>query len=208
MAILSKVPKPLKAALAAIITASGVGGGVYVAEEAHQESLKTEYLQTVAADTETSQAVKLAMVMGSYWESSFRHIGTPYIDKLGKGQPWTVCNGVTGKGVVPGKYYTPADCYRLEKPRYLGYEQYLAKVPNYRTASPLQQASFMDFTHNFNTSVFASSTMYKKLVAGDVVGACRENPKWVNGTVNGKKVPLPGLVNRRAASAELCEEGL
>lgn len=205
---MSKVPKPLKSVLAAILTVAGAGGGVYVAGEVHQESLKTEYLQAVAADAEISQAVKLAMVMGSYWESSFRHIGTPYIDKVGKGQPWTVCNGITGKGVIPGKVYTPTECYRLEKPRYIGYEQYLAKIPTYQASTPLQQASFMDFVHNFGIGTFQTSTMARKLAAGDVVGACRENPKWVNGTVKGKKVPLPGLVDRRAASAELCEVGL
>lgn len=49
-----------------------------------------------------SAAVLLAMELGSHFESSGRHIGTPYVDKLGKGQPLTVCNGVTGAGVVAG----------------------------------------------------------------------------------------------------------
>ena len=57
-----------------------------------------------------SAAVTLAMELGAYYESGGRHIGTPYIDKIGKGQPLTVCNGVTGSDVVAGRYYSPADC--------------------------------------------------------------------------------------------------
>ena len=107
-----RIPKPLQAALAAMIASMGAGGGVYLAEQERTSQLQTEYLRTVAADTSTSDAIKLAMVLGSYYESSFRHIGTPYVDRLGKGQPLTVCNGITGAGVVAGRYYTPADCYR------------------------------------------------------------------------------------------------
>ena len=91
-----RIPKPLQAALAAMIASMGAGGGVYLAEQERTSQLQTQYLHTVAADTSTSDAIKLAMVLGSYYESSFRHIGTPYVDRLGKGQPLTVCNGITG----------------------------------------------------------------------------------------------------------------
>jgi hypothetical protein len=36
---------------------------------------------------ERSNPFLLALVMGSYYESSYKHIGKPYIDKLGKGHP-------------------------------------------------------------------------------------------------------------------------
>lgn len=77
-----RIPKPLHAALAAMLTTMGAGGSVYLAERERTSQLQTEYLRTVAADTSTSDAIKLAMVLGSYYESSFRHIGTPYVDKL------------------------------------------------------------------------------------------------------------------------------
>ena len=204
-----RIPKPLQAALAAMLASLGAGGGVYLAEQERTSQLQTEYLRTVAADTSTSDAVKLAMVLGSYYESSFRHIGTPYIDKLGKGQPLTVCNGITGAGVVAGRYYTPADCYRLEVGRYKEAEAFLSKsVPTYSAANVLQQATFLDFVHNVGSAGFSNSTMRRKLLAGDVVGACRENSKWVYGTINGAKVALPGLVIRRNANSDLCANGL
>ena len=204
-----RIPKPLQAALAAMIASMGAGGGVYLAEQERTSQLQTEYLRTVAADTSTSDAIKLTMVLGSYYESSFRHIGKPYIDKLGKGQPLTVCNGITGAGVVAGRYYTPADCYRLEVGRYKEAEAFLAKsVPTYSAANVLQQATFLDFVHNKGTGAFASSTMRRKLITGDTVGACRENERWNRGTVRGVSVVLPGLKIRADANSDLCAEGL
>lgn len=204
-----RIPKPLQAALAAMLASVSAGGGVYLVQQEQTSKAQTEYLQTVAADTSTSDAIKLAMVLGSYYESSFRHIGTPYVDKLGKGQPLTVCNGITGQGVVAGRYYTPADCYRLEVGRYKEAEAFLAKsVPTYSAANVLQQATFLDFVHNVGSAGFSGSTMRRKLLAGDVVGACRENRRWVYGTINEAKVALPGLVIRRNANSDLCAEGL
>lgn len=205
-----RIPKPLQAALAAMIASMGAGGGVYLAEQERTGQLQTQYLQTAAADTSTSDAIKLAMVLGSYYESSFRHIGKPYIDKLGKGQPLTVCNGITGAGVVAGRYYTPADCYRLEVGRYKEAEAYLQRTaaPAYQRANVLQQATYLDFLHNKGSSAFASSTMRRKLIAGDVVGACRENERWNKGTVNGVLTVLPGLQRRGNANSDLCAEGL
>ena len=204
-----RIPKPLQAALAAMLASISAGGGVYLVQQEQTSKAQTEYLQTVAADTSTSDAIKLAMVLGSYYESSFRHIGTPYIDKLGKGQPLTVCNGITGAGVVAGRYYTPADCYRLELGRYREAEAFLAKgVPTYNAANVLQQATFLDFVHNKGTGAFASSTMRRKLIAGDTVGACRENERWNRGTVRGVSVVLPGLKIRADANSDLCTNGL
>lgn len=204
-----RIPTPLRSMLKAMLIATGVGGGTYYVSQQNQQAQLTEYLQTVAADTSTSDAIKLAMVLGSYYESSFRHIGTPYVDKLGKGQPLTVCNGITGAGVVAGRYYTPADCYRLELGRYKEAEAFLAKsVPTYSAANVLQQATFLDFVHNKGIGAFASSTMRRKLIAGDTVGACRENERWNRGTVKGVSVVLPGLKIRGDANSDLCAEGL
>lgn len=204
----SRIPQALHSMLLAMLVAIGAGGSAYLGEADKAPPL-TPYLQTVAADTSTSDAIKLAMVLGSYYESSYRHIGTPYVDELGKGQPLTVCNGITGNGVVAGRYYTPADCYRLELGRYREAEAFLAKsVPTYSAANVFQQATFLDFVHNVGSAGFSGSTMRRKLLAGDVVGACRENSRWVYGTINGAKVALPGLVIRRNANSDLCAEGL
>lgn len=197
--------------LVAMLTAIGAGGSAYLGEQdrALAHAQLTEYLQAVAADTSTSDAIKLAMVLGSYYESSYRHIGTPYVDRLGRGQPLTVCNGITGKEVVAGRYYTPSDCYRLEKNRYLEAERFLSKsVPTYSAATVFQQAVALDFIHNKGSGAFSTSTYRRKWIAGDTVGACRENERWNKGTVNGVLTVLPGLKTRGNANSDLCAHGL
>jgi len=200
------VPPSLRSGLAALAFALAAGGGAYFyADREAAELIRHQYVQAVAGDASTSRAVKLAMVMAAYYESSYRHIGTPYVDKAGKGQPLTVCNGLTGPGVRRERYYTPADCYRLERARYLTYEAWLrADLPAWPDYADMTRAVLLDFVHNKGEGAFATSTMRRKLLAGDVLGACRENVRWNRGTVDGASVVLPGLKTRADANAELC----
>jgi len=210
---MSKIPDTLRSGLMALAILTAGAGGYVVAERdkaaAQAMAEQSQYIQAVAADAGTSQAVKSAMVMGSYYESSYRHIGTPYVDKLGKGQPLTVCNGITGRAVVTGRYYSPVDCYALERSRYLAAERTaMGMFRLWTTYTPLQQAVFIDFIHNKGEGALYTSTLLRKANAGDVVGACRENPRWNRGTVKGVSVVLPGLQARGDANGEICEEGL
>lgn len=207
---MSKIPHALRSGLMALVVLTGGG---YIAAERDKAALAmaehNQYIQAVAADPDTSEAVKVTMVMGSYYESSYRHIGTPYVDKLGKGQPLTVCNGITGRAVVAGRYYTPADCYALERSRYQAAERTATGMFRlWSTYTPLQQAVFIDFIHNKGEGALYTSTLLRKANAGDVIGACRENPRWNRGTVNGVSVVLPGLQARGDANGEICEVGL
>ena len=79
----SKVPAQLKAGIAALMIAMGGGYAAYTTIDRDTTALlRNQYVQAVAADKGTSEAVKVAMVMGAYYESSYKHIGTPYVDKL------------------------------------------------------------------------------------------------------------------------------
>jgi lysozyme len=191
------------------------GGGTYYAVHHHavpaaeiQGALDDPYVQAVARDTSTSDAVKIAMLMGHLYESSGKHVGVPYVDKLGKGQPLTVCNGITGAGVIAGKWYTPADCYELEKGRYLQAERASKRLFAYWASyDAITQATFLDFVHNKGEGALSSSTMRRKANAGDVAGACSENPKWNKGTVKGVLTVLPGLKDRADTNTGFCLEG-
>ena len=141
-----------------------------------------------------SPAVVLAMELGSYYESSGRHIGTPYIDKLGKGQPLTVCNGVTGPEVVAGRYYTPADCHRLELRKYHEAERIArAALKHWDAYNVWVQASFIDVAYNVPSALAPDTTLLAMANSGNLAGACQQMPRWVFGTVNGVKTRLPGL---------------
>lgn len=154
-----------------------------------------------------SAEVLLAMELGAYYESSGRHIGTPYVDKLGKGQPLTVCNGVTGSEVVAGRYYTTDDCKRLELPKYLDAERRAkAALRHWGSYNVWVRASLIDMVYNLGPSVLDGTTLVRLGNAGDLVGMCEQMPRWVRGTVGGQSTVLPGLVDRRGTTRELCVE--
>lgn len=188
----SRIPEPLKSTLVATAVAASVAAGGGVA---------------FLGSERPSASVLLAHEIGAYYESSGKHIGTPYIDKIGKGQPWTVCNGVTGKDVIPGKYYSEAECKQLEiailqkaeraaKGMFLHWGDYNVWV----------QASMIDMLYNLGNASLVSSTLLRKANAGDLTGACNEMTRWVYGTVNGVKTRLGGLVGRRGSTQEVCLE--
>ena len=205
----SKIPRFLAGRLAALVLTLGAGGGAYLAADqaAIEQGLADQYVQAVAADTGTSQGVKVAMVLGHFYESSGRHIGTPYIDKLGKGSPLTVCNGITGTGVIAGKWYGPTECYKLEKGRYLQAERAAqSQLAYWASYDAFVQGTFIDFLHNKGEGAFSTSTMRRKANAGDLQGACRENPRWNKGTVKGISTVLPGLQLRGDSNDEICRD--
>ncbi|WP_416406545.1 endolysin [Paracidovorax citrulli] len=203
----SRVPRQLAQKLAALVLLAGLGGGTYVAQHATDAAQRNEYVQAVAADPGTSPAVKIAMVMGSEYESSGRHIGTPYIDRAGRGQPMTVCNGVTGPEVDARRYYSPADCYQLERARYIQAERDAARLlRHWPTYDAFAQATFIDFVWNKGPQALEGSTMRAKANRGDLEGACRENPRWNRGTVRGVSTVLPGLQLRGDSNDEICRE--
>lgn len=63
-----------------------------------------------------------------------------------------------------------------------------------------ERAALISWIYNVGEGNFYTSTLLKKLNAGDVTGACNQLPKWVY--ADGKK--LKGLVNRRADERALC----
>jgi lysozyme len=66
-----------------------------------------------------------------------------------------------------------------------------------------QLDALISFVFNVGGGNLASSTLLKKLNAGDYAGAANEFPKWNKATVKGKKVVLPGLTARRSAERTL-----
>lgn len=186
---MSKVPAVLRNKLLQLALGFAVGAGTYV---------------TVS---QPSPEVQLAMELGAHYESSGRHIGTPYVDKLGKGQPLTVCNGVTGPEVVAGRYYTKEDCKRLELPKYQYAERAAKRLfTHWGSYNVWVRASMIDMIYNLGEGAVADSTMRRLANAGNLTAACAQMPRWVRGTVAGKSVVLPGLVDRRGATAELCAQ--
>lgn len=118
----------------------------------------------------------------------------PYRDPVGI---LTVCYGETA---APMREYTPAQCMAMLQESAAKHARAIEPCMPPGLPEHVQAAS-VSFAYNVGAQAFCSSTMARKLKAGDVPGACAELSRWVYA----KGELLPGLVRRRAAERAMCE---
>ncbi|WP_312740465.1 lysozyme [Cedecea neteri] len=114
----------------------------------------------------------------------------------------TICDGHTGKDIIPGKRYTDKECDALTRQdltRIAKQVDPAIKVPTTET----QRAAIYSFAYNVGATATINSTLMKKLNAKDYVGACDELRRWTY--AGGKQ--WKGLVNRREVEREVCMWG-
>ncbi len=118
-----------------------------------------------------------------------------YVDPVGIP---TICEGHT-HGVRLGDVATPERCDDLTRQEV---SKALAVVDG-SVPRPLPdgvRVALASFVYNVGAGAYGGSTLLRKLRAGDLVGACRELPRWVY--AKGKK--LRGLERRRNAEMQIC----
>ena len=135
----------------------------------------------------------LAVLAGlSQWEGT-RYV--PYKDVVGV---LTVCKGITNAAlpgfVVTGKKYTPAECQAAEEK--ILTEQIMPEVTRCRAVPVTQRQldQLYDFAWNIGSGRLCSSTLMKRLNAGDCRGAGAEFLRWDRA---GGRV-YKGLADRRS----------
>jgi lysozyme len=130
--------------------------------------------------------------------ASFEGLDThAYHDTLAHGLP-TVCYGET-EGVKMSDVYTPQECKVMlsnKLPRYWEEINRCIHVP----LSDNEKTAYTDFSYNVGSQAFCSSSLKKKLNAGDHKGACDGLMAWDH--ASGRQVR--GLTRRRAAERALC----
>jgi GH24 family phage-related lysozyme (muramidase) len=122
-----------------------------------------------------------------------------YLDPVGI---LTIGWGHTGSDVFPGQKITLKQAEQLLEDDLSGHEAFVDRVVKVDLVEN-QRAALVSFAFNVGNGSLQSSTLLKRLNSGDYQGAAREFGRWVNGTHNGKKITLPGLVRRRRAEAQL-----
>lgn len=114
-----------------------------------------------------------------------------------KGDVWTIGWGHT-RGVTEGQTVTEA-----QAEAFLSADLAIAeKAVDDAVGVAITQNQFdalVDFAFNLGGHALASSTLIRKLNAGDTMGAALEFPKWDH---EGAEV-LPGLLTRRLAERDL-----
>lgn len=131
---------------------------------------------------------------------------TPYMDIAGIP---TVCEGITGPDVIPGKTYTRAECDSLlykhiDVARRAVDDAVKVDIPD------SMRASFYSFTYNIGASGFRSSTVLRLTNQGNLRQACDAMFMWekVRNPKTGKLEWSKGLHNRRLTEHSYCVKEL
>ncbi|EQA9810009.1 lysozyme [Klebsiella oxytoca] len=127
---------------------------------------------------------------------------TAYPDPGTGGAPWTIGYGwtlpVDGKPVRPGMTIDQATADRLLKAGLVSYESDVLKLVKVKLTQN-QFDALLSFAYNVGSRALSTSTLLKKLNAGDIKGAADEFLRW---NKSGGKV-LNGLARRREAERAL-----
>lgn len=129
-------------------------------------------------------------------------VNVAYVDPVGV---VTVCAGHT-KTAKLGQKLSKERCEQLLRED----SAYAQAAVQRLVTTKITQAQFDALTSlvfNIGEGNFASSTLLRKLNAGDCWGAGAQFPRWNKGRVNGKLVELRGLTNRRADERKTFETG-
>ena len=122
-------------------------------------------------------------------------LGT-YVDPVGI---VTACFGQTGPEFELGQRFSEQECLAMLAEDLDVFDRQLTnqvRVP----LTDSERAAYLSFMYNVGAQNFSDSTLRKKLLRGDRIGACNELSRWVY--AKGKK--LQGLVNRRETERQLC----
>ena len=130
----------------------------------------------------------------------------PYKDIAGI---WTVCAGITGPDVMPGKTYTQRECDALLAKHIKIAKDEVDKRVKVDIPDTMRAAMY-SFTYNAGTGAFRNSTMLKLINKGRYMEACDQLWRWTKYTnpKTGKKETSKGLRNRRAVEFKYCIKDL
>ncbi|HHL9592736.1 TPA: lysozyme [Citrobacter braakii] len=127
---------------------------------------------------------------------------TAYPDPGTGGAPWTIGYGWThpidGKPVKPGMTIDQETAERLLKTGLVSYENDVLKLVRVKLTKG-QFDALVSFAYNVGSRALSTSTLLKKLNAGDIKGAADEFLRW--NKAGGKE--MPGLTKRRKAEREV-----
>lgn len=112
----------------------------------------------------------------------------------------TSCRGHTGPELKLGQTFTVDQCDKVFAEDLIKHDKQLMSVVKVPFKSDYQHAAMLSFIYNAGIGNFSSSTMLKRLNAGNYGGACLELTKWVYAG----KQKLRGLEIRRAKEYAYC----
>lgn len=124
-----------------------------------------------------------------------------YPDPATGGAPWTICRGHT-KGVYRGMRATHEQCDQW----YAEDLRVAERAVQRNVRVPLKQGEYdamVSFVFNVGEANLRTSTLLRKVNAGDRIGSCNQYPRWIYAN----KMVLNGLVTRRYEEQATCLKG-
>ena len=146
---------------------------------------------------------------------SWVELATPLIQKWESFKPkaylcpagvWTVGWGSTGTGIGPNTVWSREQADRRFLEDLTGFGRQVDKVIKVALEAH-QKAAVVSLAYNIGMANLKSSTLLRKINAGDMAGAALEFKKWNKARVSGKLTELRGLTNRRAEEAAMFRGG-
>ncbi len=115
---------------------------------------------------------------------------------------WTIGYGHTGSDVKPGMRITAERAVELLEADLALAATVVRRHVRVPLSAP-QEAALIDFVFNLGEGNFATSTLLRKLNAGDYAAVPAQLRRWTKGRVKGVLKDLPGLIDRREAEVNL-----
>jgi len=137
-------------------------------------------------------------------------LSVAYRDKIGKGQPWTICAGVTGPNIHAGMTATPEQCAKLEEPKRIEAAQAVHECVPEISDNPDMRDSLTDAAFNLGRAVVCGSTLQKMVKRGQYFEACMQLTDatgadgWPDGWTKASGKRQKGLVIRRIYDRNWC----
>lgn len=115
------------------------------------------------------------------------------------GAPWTIGWGSTGPEIGPATRWPYAKANERFEVHLKTFIAGVLKACGRRTPSPHQLAAMSSLAYNVGINAFSTSTLLRLFLAGDIVGAANQFPRW--NKAGGQE--MPGLTTRRAQERAL-----
>lgn len=145
------------------------------------------------------KALSTHNMLRKYMSGTLKHKDLPDNFKALDGKPWTAMYGET-LGVRPGDVFTQEQADRQIAARVKSFmDEAISASPKLASLSPEKIAAVTSLIYNIGGPNYKTSTVARKIEAGDIQGAAAAFAPWklVKGVVN------QGLINRRKMEAAL-----
>lgn len=161
--------------------------------------------------TAATRGAAIVAVSGTLLAGIAAFEGTEFVPYKDIGGVWTVCDGVTGPHVIPGKVYTRSECRALTSGAVARHGAEIRRcIGDEHLTQPIYEA-VTSLAYNVGSPAVCKGSIPRLLRAQDVTAACRKILEYdkvrINGVLRSCRDPqwdCRGVALRRDAESRWC----